>query len=38
VQRSGVWLVALSLAGGAIPMVAVTLLRRLGLSKWVLLD
>jgi hypothetical protein len=29
---------ALTLAGVAIPMVAVTLLRRLGLSKWVLLD
>ncbi len=38
VQPSGVLLVALTLAGVAIPMVAVTLLRRLGLSKWVLLD
>jgi fucose 4-O-acetylase-like acetyltransferase len=38
VQPSGVLLVALTLAGVAIPIVAVTLLRRLGLSKWVLLD
>jgi fucose 4-O-acetylase-like acetyltransferase len=38
VPPSGVLIAALTLAGVAIPIVAVTLLRRLGLSKWVLLD
>jgi fucose 4-O-acetylase-like acetyltransferase len=38
VQPSGGLIVALTLAGVAIPIVAVKLLRRLGLSRWLLLD
>jgi fucose 4-O-acetylase-like acetyltransferase len=37
-QPSAVLIVALTLAGVAMPIVAVTLLRRLDLSRWVLLD
>jgi fucose 4-O-acetylase-like acetyltransferase len=37
-QPSGVLTVALTLAGVAIPIVVVTLLRRLHVSKWILLD
>jgi hypothetical protein len=38
VQPSAMLIVTLTLAGVAIPIVAVTMLRRLDLSKWVLLD
>jgi fucose 4-O-acetylase-like acetyltransferase len=38
VQPSAALIVALTFAGVAIPIVTVKLLRRLGLSKWVLLD
>jgi fucose 4-O-acetylase-like acetyltransferase len=38
VQPSAILIITLTLAGVAIPIIAATMLRRLGLSKWVLLD